>query len=262
VRIATWNVNSVRARKERLLGWLERRAPDVVCLQEVKVADADFPAGEIEAAGYHCAVNGQRTYHGVAILSRTPPTDVSKGIGDERLDAQARLVEAKVEGIRVLSAYFPNGGEVGSEKWAFKLAWMAGLRAYLAATAKPSEPLVLCGDMNVAPEDRDVANPDAWRDSVLCHPNARAALRELLDWGLVDTFRLHHAEPGFYSWWDYRQLGFPRNDGLRIDHVLATRPLAKRCTGASIDRDARKGKQPSDHAPVLAEFGPAGTAGA
>lgn len=254
MKVATWNVNSIRARLERVVAWLERHQPDVVCLQELKVADADFPAGAMKALGYRAAVHGQRTYNGVAILAKEVPHDVSTGLGNQALDAQARLVDARVSGVRVLSAYFPNGGEVGSEKWAYKLAWMEALGAYLEARAKPEEPLLLCGDLNVAFEDRDVANPVAWRDSVLCHPEGRAALRRLFDWGLVDTLRIHHEAGGLYSWWDYRQLGFPRNDGLRIDAVLATAPLAARCTAASIDRDARKGKQPSDHAPVLAEF--------
>lgn len=254
MKVATWNVNSVRARLERLLDWLARQSPDVVCLQELKVTDADFPAEAIEAAGYRAVVHGQRTYNGVAILARTPLTDVRTGMGSPALDAQARLVEARAGDVRVLSAYFPNGGEVGSEKWDFKLRWMEGLLAHLRADADPTEPLLLCGDMNVAPEDRDVANPESWRDTVLCHDDARAAMRRLLDWGLVDTFRQHHAEGGFYSWWDYQRLGFPKNDGLRIDFVLATAPLAKRCVSAAIDREARKGKQPSDHAPVLAGF--------
>jgi exodeoxyribonuclease-3 len=169
-------------------------------------------------------------------------------------DPQARLVGARVDGIRILSAYFPNGGEVGSDKFAYKLAWMERLRAYLAAHARPDEPIVLCGDLNVAPDDRDVARPEEWSNTVLCHPEARASLRRLCEWGLEDTFRLHHTEGGFYSWWDYRQLGFPKNNGLRIDHILSSAALSKRCTEASIDREARKGKQPSDHAPVLAVF--------
>jgi len=254
VKVATWNVNSVRARLPRLLAWLEAQRPDVLCLQEIKVANEEFPADALSAAGYHAVVNGQRTYHGVAILSREPATDVALGLRDGGDDAQARLASARVAGVRILSAYVPNGGEVGSEKFAYKLAWLGRLRAHLAATASPQEPLLVCGDLNVAPEDRDVAKPEAWSDTVLCHPDARAALRSVMDWGLVDTFRLHHPEAGFYSWWDYRQLAFPKNDGLRIDHVLATAPLAKRCTAASIDRDARKGPQPSDHVPVLAEF--------
>ncbi|MCC6641700.1 MAG: exodeoxyribonuclease III [Deltaproteobacteria bacterium] len=254
MRVATWNVNSVRARLPRLLAWLEATRPDVLCLQEIKVETAKFPAETLAAAGYHAAVNGQRTYHGVAILSREPALDVAAGLRDGGDDAQARLVSARIGGVRVLSAYVPNGGEVGSEKFAFKLAWLERLRAHLAATASAQEPLVLCGDLNVAPEDRDVAHPEAWADTVLCHADVRTALRRVMDWGLVDTFRLHHVDGGFYSWWDYRQLAFPRNDGLRIDHILATAPLAKRCTAASIDREARKGAQPSDHVPVLAEF--------
>ncbi len=256
MKVATWNVNSVRARLPRLLAWLEAQRPDVLCLQEIKVATEEFPADALAAAGYHAVVNGQRTYHGVAILSREPAADVAPGLRDGGDDSQARLVSARVGDVRILSAYVPNGGEAGSEKFAYKLAWLERLRAHLAATASPQESLLVCGDLNVAPEDRDVAKPDAWADTVLCHPDARAALRGVMDWGLVDTFRLHHAEGGFYSWWDYRQLAFPRNDGLRIDHVLATAPLAARCTAASIDRDARKGEQPSDHAPVLAEFSP------
>ncbi len=254
MKIASWNVNSIRARLERVLAWLETQRPDVLCLQEIKVTGEEFPAQALAAAGYHAVVNGQRTYHGVAILSREPASDVVVGLGDGGDDSQARLVGARVGGFRIFSVYVPNGSEVGSEKFAYKLVWLDRMRRYLEAHASPDEPLLLCGDLNVAPEDRDVAHPEAWSDTVLCHPDARAALRRVVDWGLVDTFRLQHAEGGFYSWWDYRQLGFPKNDGLRIDHILATAPLAKRCTGASIDRDARKGKQPSDHAPVIAVF--------
>ena len=261
MKVATWNVNSVRARLERLLAWLGANGPDVLCLQELKVPDDAFPTEALAAAGYHAVVHGQPTYNGVAILARSVPTEVEVGLQDGVDDSQARLIGARVDGIRILSAYVPNGGEVGSDKFAYKLAWMQRLRAYLAAHASPAEPLLLCGDLNVAPEDRDVARPAEWSDTVLCHAEARAALQELLAWGLVDTFRLHHAEGGLYSWWDYRQLGFPKNNGLRIDHILATAPLAKRCTGASIDREARKGKQPSDHAPVMAAFSAHGSAG-
>lgn len=256
MKVATWNVNSVRVRLPRILAWLAAQQPDVLCLQEIKVENAAFPAPAFEAAGYHAAVNGQRTYHGVAILSREPPIEIAAGLRDGGDDAQARLVSARVGDVRILSAYVPNGGEVGSDKFAYKLAWLDRLRAHLMATASAQEPLVLCGDLNVAPEDRDVARPEAWSDTVLCHPDARAALQRVFEWGLVDTFRLHHESGGFYSWWDYRQLAFAKNDGLRIDHVLATAPLAARCTSASIDRDARKGPQPSDHAPVIAEFSP------
>jgi exodeoxyribonuclease-3 len=254
MKLATWNVNSVRAREARLLAWLAAWQPDVLCLQELKVVEADFPTAAVQALGYHAVVYGQKTYNGVAILSRTPPEDLRRGFGEDDDDPQARLVSARVNGVRVLSAYFPNGGEVGSDKFAYKLAWMEKLRVLLERTASPDEPLALCGDVNVAPDDRDVARPEEWKDTVLCHPAARAALQRIAAWGLDDTFRRHHAEGGFYSWWDYRMLGFPKNNGLRIDHVLATRRLAARSTAVEIDRNERKGKQPSDHVPVVATF--------
>ena len=254
IRIATWNVNSVRARFERLQAWLQKIQPDVVCLQELKVTDAEFPAAELAAAGWHAAVHGQKTYNGVAILARTPPEDVRVGMDDDAADSEARLIAARVAGIRVISAYVPNGKMVGSDKWAYKLDWLRRLRAHLDRTYQVTELLALCGDFNVAPEDRDVARVDEWRDTVLCHEEARAGLRDLVSWGLTDTIRLHHAGDGPYSWWDYRMLGFAKGNGLRIDHILATAPLAARCTEAFVDRDERKGKLPSDHAPVVAVF--------
>jgi exodeoxyribonuclease-3 len=270
LRIATWNVNSVRAREARLLAWLESKQPDVLCLQEIKVVDDGFPAEAVAKLGYHAAVYGQKTYNGVAILSRTPPEDVTRGFADGDADPQARFVGARIPvpgattapgtppgapaAVRVYCAYFPNGGEVGSEKWAYKLAWMERLRAFLDRAHRADEAIALCGDFNVAPEDRDVANPESWKDTVLCHPDARAALARIAAFGLEDVFRRHRPEPGLFSWWDYRNLGFPKNDGLRIDHVYATPALAARSTAAEIDRNERKGKQPSDHAPVIAEF--------
>lgn len=252
--VATYNVNSIRARLDRVLAWLGRAACDVVCLQELKVADDEFPREAFEAADWHCAVHGQRTYNGVAILSRSPLTGVSAGLGDGVADPEARLLVAHAAGVRIVSAYVPNGQTVGSTKWAYKLAWLGRLRAWLERSASPDEPLVLAGDFNVAPEDRDVARPDEWRDSVLCHAEARGALRAIVDWGLVDTVRLHHDGDGPYTWWDYRMLGFPKNNGLRIDHVLVTEPLGRGCRNAYVVRDERKGKQPSDHAPVVAEL--------
>lgn len=250
--LASWNVNSIKARLTRLIAWLEKTQPDVVCLQEIKVQDQEFPALELQTLGYRAAVFGQKTYNGVAILARSEPTEVHRGLeGDD----QARLISATVGGIRVLSAYFPNGQNVGSDKWVYKLDWIRRLTAHLAATYDPGEPLVLCGDFNVAPEDRDVAVPDQWRASVLCHEDGRQALRALAAWGWVDAIRLHHDGPGPYSWWDYRMLAFPKGNGLRIDHVFLTRPLAERCTRAWVDREQRKGKLPSDHAPVLVELG-------
>jgi exodeoxyribonuclease-3 len=254
VLVASWNVNSIRAREERLLRWLDARKPDVVCLQELKVEDQDFPFEAVEAAGYRAAVWGQRTYNGVAILAKTEPALVKKGIDDEVDDLQARLITARVGGLHVVNVYAPNGAEVGTDKWAYKLEWMKRLRAHLDRRFDPREPLVLCGDFNVAPEARDVHDPRAWEPSVLFHRDARAALQQVVAFGLQDTLRLHTQEAGLYSWWDYRMLAFPKNRGLRIDLILATGPVATSCTAASIDRNERKGKQPSDHAPVLAEF--------
>jgi exodeoxyribonuclease-3 len=254
MKLATWNVNSVRAREARLLRWLEATHPDVVCLQELKVANDAFPFESLRAAGYRSTVHGQKTYNGVAILSQLEPEEVERGFGDGGDDTQARHVAALVGGVRVVSVYVPNGGEVGSDKWGYKLEWMGRLGAWLRRRFTKNEPIALCGDLNVAPEPRDVHDPAAWEGSVLTHPDARRALREVRAFGLADSFRLHHEEGGFYSWWDYRMLAFPKNRGLRIDHIDLTLPLAGRCTGATIDRNERKGRQPSDHAPVLVEL--------
>ncbi len=259
MKVATWNVNSIRAREPRLMQWLEAQRPDVVCLQELKVPDAAFPRLALEAAGYRAAVHGQRTYNGVAILARGEPKDVARGLpGDD----QARLVSALVDGVRFVCAYVPNGAQVGSDKWAYKLDWMRQLARLLHQRFDPESPLVLAGDFNVAPEARDVCDPPAWEQSVLYHREARAALEEVRGFGLVDLVRLHHAGPGPWSWWDYKQLAFPRDQGLRIDHLYATRPVASACTAAFVDRDVRKpnwpkkppAAGPSDHAPVVAEL--------
>jgi exodeoxyribonuclease-3 len=254
MKLATWNVNSIRSRLERLLRWLEKAQPDILCLQELKVVDEGFPHEAIREAGYHAAVFGQKTYNGVAILSRNEPREVRRGFEDGVDDSHARFIAAEISGIQVLSAYVPNGQTVGSEKYAYKLQWLERLRVYLARRYAPETPLVLCGDMNVARDENDVAHPARWETTVLFHPEVRAALDGVRQWGLIDVVRQHHPEGGIYSWWDYRMLAFPKNDGLRIDHIFATQPLARRCTAAAIDRDERKGKQPSDHAPVLAEF--------
>ena len=255
MKLATYNVNSIRARFDRLVTWLDRERPDAVCLQELKVADDEFPRLELEGAGWHCAVYGQKTYNGVAILARAPLEDVRRGLEDGADDPEARLVSASVGGVRVASVYVPNGQAVGSDKWAHKLTWLERLRAWLAREAIPSTPLALCGDFNVAPEDRDVARPEEWRDTVLTHAEARARFAGLLGWGLTDAVRLQHPEgEGPYTWWDYRLLGFAKNNGMRIDHILVTGPLAARCRRAYVARDERKGKLPSDHAPVVAVF--------
>ena len=254
MKIATWNVNSVRARLERLLAWLKKTQPDIVCLQELKVPDADFPYDAVRDAGYHAAVHGQKTYNGVAILSRVEPHRVKQGMDDGVNDPQARFLAAEIGGVQVISAYVPNGQVVGSEAYAYKLDWLRRLRAFLETHFTPTAPLVLCGDFNVARDERDVASPAAWEETVLFHPTSRAALEELLGWGLADVFRQQHAEGGLYSWWDYRMLAFPKNEGLRLDYLFATQPLASRCIAAEIDRAERKGEKPSDHAPVIAVF--------
>ena len=257
MKLATWNVNSIRARLERLVTWLGKVRPDVVCLQELKVTDEVFPYEPIRQAGYHAAAYGQKTYNGVAILARAKPADVSRGLGDGVEDPQARLIAADITGVRIISAYIPNGGVVGSDKYAYKLEWMRRLRAYLHRTAKPANRVILCGDFNVARDDSDVARPDEWRDSVLCHTDVRDLLEQVRQWGFVDVFRKHHPEGGIYSWWDYRMLAFAKNNGVRIDHIFATEALAGVCTSADVDRDERKGTKddkPSDHAPVIATF--------
>ena len=250
MKIATWNVNSVRARLERLLAWLPKAQPDVVCLQELKVTDDAFPFEAIRQAGYHAAVFGQKTYNGVAILSKVEPQNIQCGMpGFE--DPQARLLMAEINGIWIVSVYVPNGDSVGSEKYRYKLRWLQRLREFLEARFKPTDRLALGGDFNVARDEKDVARPAAWANTVLFHQEARSAMEHLLAWGLVDVFRQHHPEGGLYSWWDYRMLAFPKNDGLRLDYLLATEPLAACCTAAEIDREERKGEKPSDHAPVV-----------
>ena len=251
--LATWNVNSIRARDERLLDWLQRRRPDVVCLQELKCTDDQFPYEAVEAAGYRAAVHGQKTYNGVAILAKKPIEDVANGFADGGDDSEARVISGTVDGVRVVSVYVVNGKRIDSDKYALKLEWLERLQRFVEKH-DPSAPLAICGDYNIAPDQRDVEKVDAWAGGVLYNEDLSARFQSLLDFGLVDTFRRHHKEGGLYSWWDYRMLAFPKNNGLRIDHILASRPLAETSTDAWIDRDERKGKKPSDHAPVFTEF--------
>ena len=213
MKLATWNVNSIRAREERLLRWLGAHRPDVLCLQELKVTDDAFPMLAIRSLGYHAAVHGQKTYNGVAILSRAEPLDVERGFGDGGDDAQARLVSARVGGVHVVSAYVPNGQEVGSDKWAYKMEWMKRLRAWLDRRFAKTDLVALCGDFNVAPEARDVHDPAAWEPSVLFHPEARAALEHVREWGLVDAFRLHHQAPGLLQLVGLPHAGLPQEPG-------------------------------------------------
>ncbi len=253
MKIATWNLNSIRARQERLQDWLKAHSPDVLLLQELKCEEDCFPLAELREAGYFAAVNGQKTYNGVAIVSREEPRDVLRGLDDGVEDPQARVIAATVNGVRVVSLYAPNGQAVGSPAYLYKLNWYERLRHYLDRRHRPDEPLVLGADWNVAPEPIDVYDPVAWEGQTLFTLPERDAVKTLCAFGLVDSFRQHHSEQKF-SWWDYRMLGFPKNRGLRIDYLLATRPMAERCEASEIDREARKGKQPSDHAPVWAEY--------
>ena len=255
MRIATFNVNSIRARKERVLSWLGRHSVEIVCLQELKVEDTGFPCDEIEALGYHAAWHGQKTYNGVAILSRAPLTDVSVAMDDRVEDSHARLIAATTCGVRVISAYFPNGGTLDSEKYVYKLEWMRRLREELARSLQTHAlPHVLAGDFNVAPFADDVARPNEFEGGVLASAEVRAALEAIAGLGLIDVFRPFHPQGGVYTWWDYRGGGFERGNGLRIDHILASPSLAETCVGAIVDREEREGEAPFDHAPVVADF--------
>lgn len=254
MKIASWNVNSLRVRLPQLLDWLATHQPDILALQETKLPDAQFPRAEIEAAGYQVRHAGQKTYNGVALLSRTAPdgevlTDLP-GLDDP----QRRVLGVGFGGLYVLNLYVPNGQEVGSDKYAYKLDWLEKLQAFVEAQLTRTPRLVVLGDFNIAPDERDVYDPVAWENSVLFSPPERAAFQRLLGAGLVDTFRLFEQPEKTYSWWDYRMNAFRRNIGLRIDHILASRPLADHCSASGIDKDTRRLERPSDHAPVIAEF--------
>ncbi len=237
-----------------VLQWLEAARPDVLCLQEIKCLNEKFPGEEFMARGYHVLTHGQRTYNGVAILSKREGEDVRRGFPQDDDTAQARMIAATIEGVRILNVYIPNGQTVGSEKFGYKLDWMKRLRRFLDTTTDKSAQVLLCGDFNVAPEDRDVHDPAAWQGSVLVSPEERAALEVIKEWGFIDAFRLHNQESEQFSWWDYRAAAFRRNMGLRIDHIWVTEPLAARCTSVVIDKEPRKWERPSDHTPVIAEF--------
>ena len=264
MRIATWNVNSLKARLDKVRWWLERARPDVLLMQETKLTDADAPKDAFRDAGYELAHHGEGRWNGVAIASRVgidrvvtnfgeplrPPQ--TAGAGDDEPLAEARMIAAGCGGVRVVSLYAPNGRTLGSPFYEAKLAWFARLARWLEEAADPGEPLVLGGDFNVAPEDADVWDPRACHGGTHVSPPEREAFARLCRWGLVDAYRRHHPEPGRYTWWDYRAGNFHKNLGMRIDHLLGTRPVAERTVGAEIDREARKGKPiPSDHAPLL-----------
>jgi exodeoxyribonuclease III len=254
MKLATWNVNSLNVRLPHVLDWLAANQPDVVCLQETKQEDHKFPYEALAAAGYQAVHSGQKTYNGVAILSRHAITDTAFGIPGFA-DEQKRVIAATIAGLRVVCAYFPNGQSVDSDKYHYKLRWMEALTAWLEQELKVYPALVLLGDYNIAPEDCDVHDPAAWEGQVLVSPREREAFRKLADLGLHDTFRLFEQAVGSYSWWDYRMAGFRRNLGLRIDHILVSKPLVHECISCSIDIAPRKLERPSDHTPVVLELG-------
>jgi exodeoxyribonuclease-3 len=266
MRIATWNVNSLRARLDKVLWWLERARPDVLLLQETKLADADAPADVFARAGYQLAHHGEGRWNGVAIASRVGLADVVTNFGeplrpatpdlpDDEPLAEARMIAAACGGVRVVSLYAPNGRALDSPFYRAKLLWFERLARWLAETCEPRDPLVLGGDFNVAPADDDVWDPQACQGGTHVSEPERRAFARLCAWGLLDAYRLRHPEPGRYTWWDYRAGAFPKNVGMRIDHLLITAPLAERLVAAEIDREARKGKPlPSDHAPVVIDL--------
>ncbi|HEY0255120.1 MAG TPA: exodeoxyribonuclease III [Kofleriaceae bacterium] len=254
MKLATWNINSVRAREKRLVDWLAKASPDVVCLQETKTEDPGFPVESLKHSGYEVVLHGQKSYNGVAIASKLPMTDVTRGFGDGEPEDEARVIAATIAGIRVIDVYVPNGQELASEKYTYKLGWYRRLRRYLDNTATADTPLILCGDFNVTCDDLDVWAPEQWAGKIHCSPDERAALNDVLAFGLVDVFRTHNPAGKIYSWWDYRGVSFFKNQGLRIDFIFATKPVAERTSAVVIDRDARKGQDASDHAPVIASI--------
>ncbi|MBV8468704.1 MAG: exodeoxyribonuclease III [Burkholderiaceae bacterium] len=250
MKLATWNVNSLAVRLPQVLDWLQQHPVDVLVLQETKLTDDKFPAADIEAAGYQVQWFGQKTYNGVALLSRVPATDVVKNIPGFP-DEQARVIAASVNGIRCVGAYFPNGQAPDSDKFVYKMSWLEALQAWLRAELQSHERLVLMGDFNIAPEDRDVYDPVAWAGQIHCTPQERTHFQGLLQLGLVDAFRLFEQAPKSWSWWDYRNLAFRRNQGLRIDHILVSEALRGQISACEIDKLPRKNERPSDHAPVI-----------
>ncbi|TVQ48690.1 MAG: exodeoxyribonuclease III [Gammaproteobacteria bacterium] len=253
MRVATWNVNSLRVRLPQVLEWLTLASPDVLGLQETKLTDGEFPIEALAAAGYQAVFAGQKTYNGVALLARELPEDpVTELVGFE--DPQRRVMAGTVGGVRIWNLYVPNGQSVDSDKYTYKLGWLAALRETLAAELEKHERVIVMGDFNIAPDDRDVHDPAAWAGKVLCSEPERSALTSLLDLGLEDLFRRFDQAEDTFSWWDYRAGGFRRNHGLRIDLILGTAAMADTCTTCVVDRAPRAWERPSDHAPVMAEF--------
>lgn len=254
MKIATWNVNSINARMEHLLDWLERAGPDVVCLQETKCVDDNFPYHAIHNAGYHTAFYGQKSYNGVAILSKHDIDDVQKGFADDDDESPKRLIAATIKGIRIVNTYIPNGTELWTDKFTFKLDWLQRLRRFFDDTCPLDSDVLLCGDFNVAPEELDVWSVPQWEGKLHFSKPERAAMHHVMQWGFVDVFRKMNGDVQEFSWWNYREGAWQRNRGLRIDHIWTSPSLAEKCTGCWIDKSTRELEKPSDHAPVIAEF--------
>lgn len=252
MKLAAWNVNSLKVRLPHLLDWLQKEQPEAVCLQETKVEDHNFPVDELGEAGYCVAFSGQKTYNGVALIAKQTISDVVFG-NPYFEDEQKRLIAGTINGVRVISAYVPNGQAVGSEKFAYKLKWLQALVIWLREEIEKYPQLAICGDFNIAPEDRDVHDPKAWEGQILVSADEREAFGRLLDIGLQDSFRLFDQPEKSFSWWDYRRLGFQKNQGMRIDHILLSLALAESCTAAGIDKSLRRLERPSDHTPVWAD---------
>ena len=257
MRLATWNVNSVNARLETVLAWFEAASPDVAVLQEIKCVDEKFPAEAFERLGYNVAVHGQKTYNGVAMLSKAPMEDIRRGLPGDESDEQARYIEAVVSGprpVRVIGIYLPNGNPIGTEKFAYKLAWMDRLNRHVRALLPLEEPMVVAGDYNVIPLEQDVEKPKDWLGDALFQPESRGAWRALLNLGLTDAYMAAEGAPGGYTFWDYQAGAWPRNNGIRIDHALLSPQAADRLVRVDIHRDVRGGEKPSDHVPVVVEL--------
>ncbi|HZS83999.1 MAG TPA: exodeoxyribonuclease III [Stellaceae bacterium] len=254
VKIASWNVNSIKARLSNVLAWIETARPDILCLQETKCPEADFPLLEIKSLGYHVEAAGQRSYNGVALLTREPARDIVKGLPGDPADEQARYIEATVGDLRVASIYLPNGNPVESEKFPYKLAWMDRLCARAKELLRSEQPVILAGDYNICPADDDLYDPVGWRDDALCRPESRARFRKLLYLGLTDAFRALHAEPHVYTFWDYQAGRWYRDEGLRIDHLLLSPQAADRLAACAIDKGPRGKDKASDHTPIWCEL--------
>lgn len=254
MKIATWNVNSINVRMPQLLGWLAAAQPDIVCLQEIKTVDDGFPAVELKTAGYDAAFIGEKSYNGVAILSKYPIESVQRNFPDDRDDSPKRLIAATINGIRIVNTYIPNGTELGSDKFGFKLDWLLRLRRFFDETCGENDDVLLCGDFNVAPTELDVWDPIGYAGKLHFSRPERAAIEYVRQWGFVDVFRKMNGNVQEFSWWDYRAGAWQRNQGLRIDHIWTSPSLANSCTGCHVDRSTRSLEKPSDHAPVVAEF--------